>query len=133
MNKKKKMLNVKTPYYVLESNVQKKTNLLLKFAIVFSITLLLVTLFLVFAFTEFKEPISVKLIAKIIKQFGLIISIPTTLLFLAADFLLLKLIKKNWILNMIRVIVLFIFTYLVSLMLSSYIIFNALLDSPVNS
>ncbi len=113
--------------------MKKRTKLALKFTIVFLITLLLITLYLVFAFTEFKEPISVKLVTKIIKQFGLIISIPTTLLFLAADFLLLKLIKKNWILNMIRVIVLFIFTYLVSLMLSSYIIFNALLDSPVNS
>lgn len=102
-----------------------------RFFVIFLITVVLITLYLIVAFTEFKEPISINKIIKIVKQFGLIISIPTAFLFLGVDYLLLKWIKKKTRLNVVRCIAYFFILYTVCLLFSGYIIFNALLDSSL--
>ncbi|OAH74119.1 hypothetical protein AXA65_06835 [Chryseobacterium sp. FP211-J200] len=81
-------------------------------------------------FSSSSESINLTVIFKIIKQFGLIISIPTTILFFMIDFLIQR-IKTKWILYLTRCIVFVVLMYLVNLFFSLFLISSALLDNPL--
>jgi len=102
-----------------------------KILLVFLIANLVVTAYFLFAYSPLVESINLKLIVKIIKQFGLIISIPTSILFVLMDIILLKKIKKDWILYVSRIIIFLGLLYLMWLFFSIYLIASALIDNPL--
>ncbi|RFZ90975.1 hypothetical protein D0C36_18695 [Mucilaginibacter conchicola] len=102
---------------------------LLKFLIVFLVSITLVTLYFIFLFKDLADTITPKIIFKVIKQFALIVSIPASLLFLLLDIPMEK-IKNLWLLLITRCVVLFILLYMVSGAFSFYLIANSLFDNP---
>jgi hypothetical protein len=103
--------------------------LLTQFLIVFLLSTLIVTLYFIHSFHALADTITFSAVLQTTTQFGLIIAIPTTILFVLVD-LLVHRIKTVWILYLTRCAVLFGLLYLVSLMFSFYLISNSLLDNP---
>jgi hypothetical protein len=102
-----------------------------KILLVFFISNLVVTAYFFYVYNPLVESADLKLIVKIIKQYGLIISIPTSILFVLIDIILIKMIKKNWILYVSRIIIFFGLLYLMWLFFSIYLIASALIDNPL--
>ena len=102
---------------------------LIKFLIIFIISTLVVTLFFIFIFNSSSASVNISSIFKIVKQFSLVISIPTSIIFFLIDFIIQK-IKIKWVLYLVRGVVLFSLLYLVSLFFSLYLISSALLNNP---
>ncbi|MBE5320494.1 hypothetical protein IM793_15110 [Pedobacter sp. MR2016-19] len=103
--------------------------LLIQFLIVLLLATAIVTLYFIYSFGALADKITFAAILQTIKQFGLVISIPTAILFVLADFLIRK-IQTVWVLYLVRCIVFFGILSIVSLVLSFYLISNALLDNP---
>ncbi|MDQ0968623.1 lysylphosphatidylglycerol synthetase-like protein (DUF2156 family) [Flavobacterium sp. W4I14] len=103
--------------------------LLIKFLIVLLLATAIVTLYFVYSFGVLADTITFEAILKTIKQFGLVISIPTAILFVLAD-ILIKKIKTVWVLYLTRCVAFFGILSIVSLALSFYLISNALLNNP---
>jgi len=102
-----------------------------KILLVFLIANLVVTTYFLFAYSPLVESIDLKLIVKIIKQFGLIISIPTSILFVLIDTVLIKRITKTWVLYVSRIIIFFGILYIMWLFFSIYLVASALIDNPL--
>lgn len=81
-------------------------------------------------FSNSSNTIDLTVVFKIIKQFGIIISVPTSLIFLFIDFFIEK-IKIKWVMYLTRCIIFLSLLYLVSLFFSFYIISSALFDNPL--
>lgn len=105
------------------------STLLIKFLIVLLLATTIVTLYFVYSFGALADKITFAAILQTIKQFGLVIGIPTTILFVPADFLITK-IQGVWLLYIVRCMVFFGILSLVSLVLSFYLVSNALLNNP---
>jgi hypothetical protein len=103
--------------------------LLIQFLIVLLLATTIVTLYFIYSFGSLADKITIGAILQTIKQFGLVIGIPTAILFVLAD-LLIKKIETVWVLYLTRGIVFFGILSIVSLILSFYLISNALLDNP---
>lgn len=106
-----------------------KIQVLIKFLIVFLLSTLIVTLLFILIFGNLAQSITLKAVLKTITKFGIVISIPTAILFVLTD-LLMKKIKILWVLYLVRGIVLFGLLWLVSLFFSIYLIANALFNNP---
>lgn len=107
------------------------TQIISKVLFVFLLANLLVIIYFIFSYSSIIESVNTELIEKIIKQFGLIISIPTTILFVLIDTILIKIIKKIWALYLIRAIAFLGLLYIMCLIFSFYIITSALIDNPL--
>ncbi|REC46152.1 hypothetical protein DRF67_15475 [Chryseobacterium pennipullorum] len=107
------------------------TQIISKTALVFLLSNLVVTVYFLYSYRSIIETVDVQLIARIIKQFGLIISIPATILFVLIDTLLVKVIKTNWALYVTRTIIFLGVLYIMCLVFSIYIITSALIDNPL--
>lgn len=103
---------------------------LIKLLIIFILSILFVTFYFIFFFSSSLDSVTLKAVIKIITQFGLIISIPTSIIFVLVDILIEK-IKTKWVLYLTRIVVFLCLMYLVSLFFSIYLISNALLDNPL--
>ncbi|MFD2584326.1 hypothetical protein ACFSR6_17630 [Pedobacter vanadiisoli] len=103
--------------------------LLIKFLTVLLLATTIVTLYFVYSFGALADEITFAAVLQTIKQFGLVISIPTTILFVIADFLIKK-IQETWVLYIVRCMVFFGILSLISLVLSFYLTSNALLNNP---
>lgn len=97
--------------------------------IVFLLSNLIVTLYFIYSFSSLTSSINFRMVIKTIQQFSLVISIPTSILFVFVDRLVKK-IKIIWLLYLTRCIVFLSLLFLVSLFFSIYLISNALLDNP---
>ncbi|WP_316826780.1 hypothetical protein [Pedobacter miscanthi] len=109
--------------------MKNKTRPLIKFLIVLLLATTIVTLYFVYSFGALADKVTFAAILQIIKQFGLVISIPAAILFVLAD-LLMKKIRIIWILYFVRCMVFFSILFSVSLVLSFYLVSNVLLDNP---
>ena len=109
--------------------MQNIRQLLTRFLIVFLLSTLIVTLYFIHSFHSLTDTVAFSAVWQTITQFGLIIAVPTAILFVLVD-LLVKRIKTVWVLYLTRFAVLFGLLYLVSLMFSFYLISNSLLDNP---
>lgn len=107
------------------------TQVIGKTLLVFLLSNLMVTVYFIYSYSSIIESVNVELIVKIIKQFGLIISIPTTILFVLMDTILTKVIKNIWALYLIRAIAFLGLLYIMCLVFSFYIITSALIDNPL--
>ncbi|UHO37411.1 hypothetical protein H5J24_17090 [Chryseobacterium capnotolerans] len=107
------------------------TQIISKALFVFLLANLLIIIYFIFSYSSIIESVNTELIEKIIKQFGLIISIPTTILFVLIDTILIKIIKKIWALYLIRAIAFLGLLYIMCLIFSFYIITSALIDNPL--
>jgi len=103
--------------------------LLIKFLTVLLLATTIVTLYFVYSFGALADEITFAAVLQTIKQFGLVISIPTIILFVIADFLIKK-IQETWVLYIVRCMVFFGILSLISLVLSFYLTSNALLNNP---
>lgn len=103
--------------------------LLIQFLIVLLLATAIVTLYFIYSFGALADKITIAAILQTIRQFGLVISIPTAILFVLADLLIRK-IQTVWVLYFVRCVVFFGILSIVSLVLSFYLISNALLDNP---
>ncbi len=81
-------------------------------------------------FSNSSNTIDLTVVFKIIKQFGIIISVPTSLIFLFIDFFIEK-IKIKRVMYLTRCIIFLSLLYLVSLFFSFYIISSALFGNPL--
>lgn len=106
---------------------------IIKTTLVFLLSNLVVTLYFIYSYRSIIEVVDVQLITKIIKQFGFIISIPATILFVLIDTLLIRIMinKTNWTLYMARTIIFFALLYIMCLVFSIYIITSVLIDNPL--
>ena len=110
-----------------------KKKLGLKFVVIFITTLVIVTTYLVFVFSAgFEIAVNASYIFQIIQRFSLVISIPTSVLFVGIDYLLCRKINKPVLLHTLRVVLYFVIIYAVCISLSGYIIFNSLLKSDIS-
>lgn len=107
------------------------TQVIGKTLFVFLLANLMVIIYFIYSYSSIIESVNVELIIKIIKQFGLIISIPTTILFVLIDTILIKIIKNIWALYLIRAITFLGLLYIMCLVFSVYIITSALIDNPL--
>ncbi|RXM50196.1 MULTISPECIES: hypothetical protein [unclassified Chryseobacterium] len=107
------------------------TQVIGKTLLVFLLSNLMVIVYFIYIYSSIIESVNVELIVKIIKQFGLIISIPTTILFVLMDMIFIKIIKNNWTLYLIRIIAFLGLLYIMCLIFSVYIITSALIDNPL--
>ncbi|MBP2619636.1 hypothetical protein [Chryseobacterium jejuense] len=107
------------------------TQVIGKTLLVFLLSNVMVTVYFIYSYSSIIESVNVELIVKIIKQFGLIISIPTTILFVLMDMILIKIIKNIWALYLIRIIAFLGLLYIMCLIFSVYIITSALIDNPL--
>ena len=105
------------------------SKLLIKFLIVLLLATTIVTLYFVYSFGVLADKITFAAILQTIKQFGLVVGIPTAILFVLID-ILIKKIQTVWVLYFVRCIVFVGILSLVSLALSFYLASNALLDNP---
>ncbi len=103
--------------------------ILIKFLIVFLLYTLIVTWYFIDSFGSLTDAVTLTIVLKIVKQFGLIISIPAAILFVIADIFIQK-IKTVWVLYLTRCMVFFCLLWLVSILFSVYLITNSLLDNP---
>lgn len=110
-------------------NVKNTLQIFFQFLIVLVLATLIVTLYFVYSFGNLADSVSLKAVLMTIKQFSLVISIPTSILFVLID-LLVKNIRSKWILYFMRGMVFFSLLILFSLFFSFYLISNALLDNP---
>lgn len=107
---------------------------IIKFVILFIITLVIVTSYFTYVLTgAFEVAFQPIHLLKIMKQFGVVISLPTALLLMGIDYLFCKMIANKILLQLLRIIAFFIIIYLVSLAFSSYLIINSMLNNPILS
>lgn len=108
----------------------KKT--LLKFVIVFVFTLLITTSYFIYilsgGFEIGFQPIHV---LRVMKQFGVVVSLPTALVFMGVDYLLCKMTSKKLLLQLFRSITFFTIMYVVGFAFSSYMIVNSFFNNPL--
>lgn len=109
--------------------MKKAPEVLTKLLIIFVLSIIFVTFYFIFFFSSPSDSITLNVVFKIIKQYALIISIPTSILFVLIDILMEK-IKTKWILYLVRFIVFFGLMYMVSLFFSLYLISSSLLENP---
>ena len=109
-------------------NMKKAPEVLTKLLIIFVLSIIFVTFDFIFFFSSPSDSITLNVVFKIIKQYALIISIPTSILFVLIDILMEK-IKTKWILYLVRFIVFFGLMYMVSLFFSLYLISSSLLEN----
>jgi len=107
----------------------KVSKMLIKFLIVFLLYTLIVTWYFIDSFGSLADSLTLSIVIKTIKQFGLVISIPAAILFVIADIFVQK-IKTVWFLYLTRCMVFFCLLWLVSILFSVYLITNSLLDNP---
>lgn len=107
------------------------TQVIGKTLLVFLLSNLMVIIYFIYIYNSIIESVTIDLIVKIIKQFGLLISIPTTILFVLIDTVLIKMMKNNWTLYLTRTIIFLGLLYIMCLVFSVYIITSALIDNPL--
>lgn len=102
------MLLVQEKIQDLKKNKMNKNTLkiFIMFLIVFFLSNSIVTLYFIYSFSSLTDSVTFKMVLKTIKQFSLVISIPTAILFVFVDTLVKK-IKTIWILYLTRCIVFF--------------------------
>jgi len=107
------------------------TQIISKTLFVFLLANLLIIIYFIYSYSSIIESVNVELIVRIIKQFGLIISIPATILFVLVDIVLVKIIKKNCALYLARAIIFLGLLYIMCFVFSAHIITSALIDNPL--
>lgn len=106
--------------------MKKTIQITLKLLTVFLISNMIIVLQLMYSFKSVLEIVNFENVIDIINKFGLIISIPTTIFFVLIDIFLLKKIRKNSILYIIRCFLLFTLLYLFKLIFAFYLIGSTL-------
>lgn len=106
-------------------------NVVLKFAILLSLTLLITTSYFLFIFSaEFEKPISLIGFFKTIQYFSFPLSFATSVSFLFFDYLIESRIKNKIILLTVRFIFLLTILYIAAFLSSGYFIVNTFFNPP---